>query len=603
MPLAIRELIGGDVATDDRPRLEPSELLVSPPVSLPDASPSLRLRFTSRWSHLAVPFGVATAVILGFYVRAMQSLPKGFPPNDGGLFYVMVHDLQANHYALPMYTSYNSGSIPYAYAPFSFYLAGVLNDITHIPLITLFQIIPLVVTTATILAVFPLARAILSPIGAVVATFVFALIPRSFIWLLMGGGITRSLGFLFAVLALYQVYRLYTTGASRYLFPTIALSSLCVLSHLETGEFLAYSMLIFLFFYGSSRRALWYTIIVGIGVVAVTAPWWGTVLYFHGLDPFRNAQQTGIAIWSGDAERSEIADTLRNLQGTTSEPFFPVLVRLGFLGVVTCVLGALTSISRRGLLLPGLPVWWLAINLLDNRAANTYSTLPIALLAGLAVTDFLFPVLNQPLVSKPYSWQVALFSSQRAREVVPLWISPIRKVLAVIVLGSALVYATNGALQTDPNLGGELPNLAAMLPADRAAMEWVAHETPATSQFLVVSQHLDWTTDKTSEWFPVFAERPSIATAQGYEWLPDKVFLRRIQQHWGAQLCADEDAQCIENWAATTGQTFDYVYIRITSDQPFLCCTLVPSLVDDPRYHLVYSGPGAMIFSRHPTDG
>ena len=293
----------------------------------------------------------------------------------------------------------------------------------------------------------------------------------------------------------------------------------------------------------------------------------------------------------------------RNLQSTTSEPFFPVLVRFAFLGVVTCVLGSLASVSRRGLLLPGLPVWWLAINLFDNRAANTYSTLPIALLAGLAVTDFLFPLLNQPLKSKPYSWQVALLSTGVSAVVRSMWLSRWRKMLAVVVLAGVLGYAAYGAFQTDPNTDGELPSLAALTPPDRVAMEWVASSTPLTSQFLVISQRLDWTTDKTSEWFPVLAERPSVATAQGYEWLPDKVFLRRIQQHWGAQLCSDQDSQCIENWAAETGQTFDYVYVRITSDQPFLCCTLVPSLVDDPRYHLVYSGPGAMIFARHAVDG
>jgi len=603
MSLAIRKPTSGDVATDDGPQLTESDLPRAPLDTAVVQSPSPFDRLVSGFVRFAVPLGVAAAVVLGFAVRAVQSLSKGFPPNDGGLFYAMVRDLQANNYALPAYTSYNSGSIPYAYAPFGFYLTAFLNDLTRIPLIPLFQIIPLVVTTATILAFFPLARAILSPTGAVIATFVFALIPRSFIWLLMGGGITRSLGFLFAVLALHRIYRLYSSGDGQYLYSAIIFSSLCVLSHLETGEFLAFSVLIFLFFYGSNRRALLHTAVLGIAVIAVTAPWWGTVLYFHGIDPFLNAQQTGIAIWSGDAERDEITNTLKNLQSTTSEPFFPILVRFAFLGVVTCVLGALASVSRRGLLLPGLPVWWLAINLVDNRAANTYSTLPIALLAGLAVTDFLFPLLNQPLKSKPYSWQVALLSTQRIGDVRPMWLSRWRKVLAVVVLAGVFGYAAHGAFQTDPNTDGELPSLAALAPAERVAMSWVAESTPPTSQFLIISHRFDWTTDKTSEWFPVLAERPSVATAQGYEWLPDKVFLRRIQQHWGAELCSDQDSQCIENWAAETGQTFDYVYVRITSDQPFLCCTLVPSLVDDPRYHLVYSGPGAMIFARHAVDG
>ena len=40
------------------------------------------------------------------------------------------------------------------------------------------------------------------------ATLAFALIPRSYEWLIMGGGITRAPGMLFALLALAAVIRL-----------------------------------------------------------------------------------------------------------------------------------------------------------------------------------------------------------------------------------------------------------------------------------------------------------------------------------------------------------------------------------------------------------
>lgn len=622
MSLAIRKPTGGDVAPDDGPReVTSTEASPEPPALASPSAPvagtaspaprrfALPLRWREEWrvprsrdeaAHLAVPLLVAAGMILGVAVRAIHTLPKGFPPNDGGLFFAMVRDLQANGYRLPEFTSYNNGSIPFAYAPLSFYLAGFLNDLLGIPLMTLFTLIPFAATAATVPAFYVLARAILpSRTAAIIALFVFALIPRSFIWMLMGGGITRSLGFLFAIIALHRVYRLYTTGDVKYIFPTVLYSSMCVLSHLETGQFLAYSILVFLFFYGASHKAIWHSAAVGLSVVAITAPWIAMVLSYHGLGPFQEAHKTGISIFAGEAERDFILNTLRNLQSTTSEPFFPVLYRLAILGGITTILGAIATISRRGMLLPGLPVWWLSIILLDNRASSTYTTVPMALLAGIAMVDFIFPLLNMPLMRKPYAWQTALFSRRVRQPQARQWISPVRRALAALVVAGVLGYAGHAAFQTSEDIPGELPSLSALTTSDVVAMDWVHDETPTTAQFLVISQRQDWTTDKTSEWFPVLAGRPSVVTAQGYEWLPDRVFIHRVQQHWGAQSCVDQDADCIENWAASTGHTFEYVYVRLLNPEPNMCCTLVPSLLNDPRYALVYSGPGAVVFARN----
>jgi len=69
---------------------------------------------------------LVSAVLLGVGVRAFHVLSHGFPLNDGGLFFSMVRDLQAAHYHLPAFTSYNDAGIPYAYSPLGFYLAGLL---------------------------------------------------------------------------------------------------------------------------------------------------------------------------------------------------------------------------------------------------------------------------------------------------------------------------------------------------------------------------------------------------------------------------------------------------------------------------------------------
>jgi len=84
------------------------------------------------------------AVLLGAAVRTYHVLSHGFPLNDGGLFFSMVRDLQAAHYRLPAFTSYNDAGIPYAYSPLGFYLAALVNDWTPLSLVDVFRWLPLV---------------------------------------------------------------------------------------------------------------------------------------------------------------------------------------------------------------------------------------------------------------------------------------------------------------------------------------------------------------------------------------------------------------------------------------------------------------------------
>ncbi|RPH60694.1 MAG: hypothetical protein EHM81_05760, partial [Chloroflexi bacterium] len=41
------------------------------------------------------------AVLFGALVRCLPAYLAGFPVNDGGMFYVMMKDLQANHFMPP----------------------------------------------------------------------------------------------------------------------------------------------------------------------------------------------------------------------------------------------------------------------------------------------------------------------------------------------------------------------------------------------------------------------------------------------------------------------------------------------------------------------
>ena len=78
--------------------------------------------------------GLSLAILLGGFVRLAHVIPNDFPLNDGSLFYTMVQDLRAAHYALPDTTSFNQAGIPFAYPPLGLYLAGFLSDIFKLDL-------------------------------------------------------------------------------------------------------------------------------------------------------------------------------------------------------------------------------------------------------------------------------------------------------------------------------------------------------------------------------------------------------------------------------------------------------------------------------------
>jgi len=519
---------------------------------------------------LRYPVALALAVALGIAVRAYHVLSQDFPLNDGGLFFAMVRDLQAAHFHLPAFTSYNGAGIPYAYSPLGFYLAGLLDSWTPLSLVEVFRWLPLVTSALTVVAVAWLADALLaSRWAAVAATIAFGLIPRSFIWLLMGGGLTRSLGFLFALVTLRLLYALYTEQRWLYV-PLVALAAaLTVLSHLGTAPFVAFSGLLLLLAYGRNRQAVLASAAAAAGAALLSAPWWLSVIHMHGFGPFIAASATGGSIFRS----LSLADTISTLAMLGLGTAESVLAIIGMLGAV----GFFFALSMGDWLLPA---WWIAIVTLDARQGSTFSTVPIALLAGVAVVQLLLPAMRRlPIATLSRSPGRAAWSPE-------------------VILGLFLVFATASAfLRNTPVIGG-MGDMGGLSRQELAAMQWVARETPANASFLIVAG-TPWEVDRNSEWFPALAHRKSVATVQGFEYRPLGEFAHKKREYIDLQNCAGWVSQCLRDWSRSTGQSYTHVYIPKSPDRN--CCRLLRySLQRDPAYRMIYDGPGAVLFVRRP---
>ena len=494
--------------------------------------------------------GIIEILAMAAVLRAIYVLTPGFPLNDGGLFYVFARDIQAAGYALPEFSTYNDGTIPFAYPPLAFYLAALLDDLTPLSLLDVIWLLPMVESIALVGAFYLLARQLLRDRWtALLATTAFALLPRSFIWLIMGGGLTRALALTCAVLAIHQARQAAIEGRWQPAARASILLAATFLTTLETATWVSVSLPLFVLFPLQRRRVVLLAAI-GLGTAALVLPWMLLVISDHGLDPFLAAREYG---GSAIGEGSILAAMGTLLNPTlTGEPHFPLIAALG-------LLGAVYSVVRGNWLLP---TWWALTVVMGTRAFPTLAALPTAMMAAIALRQVMAPALLHA---------GGVIATTRRRQAA----------LAAVGVG-ALVFLVVASLE---DRAGDQQYLRALTPAEVEAMEWIAAETPEDARFVVVSRN-GWYADRDGEWFPALAERENVATVQGYEWVAGE-FDRRADLQVMAQSCLPAPGNCYGDLSLL--ESFDYVYI------PETCCQNMRALLEQEwRYAPIFDN-GAVV--------
>lgn len=519
------------------------------------------------------------ALVLALVVRLPRVLATDFPINDGGIFYVMAGELSDSHLALPAETAYNQAHIPFAYPPLGVYVAAALHLVAGCSVLTLLRLLPLAANLLTVAALFFLARQLLpSPSTAGLAALLFVTLPRSYEWLIAGGGLTRSFGFLFLCLTALFGHRTLVGRHRGAVVPAGICLAFAVLSHPELGLLAAAWLLVLTAVAGLNRWTMARVAEAATVGVSLVAPWLATVLARHGLSPFHAAAGN-----SGFWLRGSLARLIS--PQATGEVGLPIVACLALLGAVVCL-------ARRELLLPG---WVLAVFVLTPRAALTPATAPLALLAALALADVVAPGLTSALAhpqratrgehsecpGRPLSGERfgrALYGS----------------VIAVLV-GYTLVVS---------NLARTTEGWATMRSVprpEREAMAWVAAHTPPGSRFVVASSATWWPADPVDEWFPALASRASVVAPNGAEWLPRGELKRREAAYAWLKGCAAVDRPCLDSLATRFGAGFTHVYVSkpavgASSGRPGASRGHSPELV------VVYDGPGATVYARRQLE-
>jgi len=440
---------------------------------------------TFVWTCVGVAIGV------GLLVRWPLVAEIDFPLNDGALFLVLIEAVLENGFALPESVVFNGGALPFAYPPLSFYVVALVSRITGIEPLSLVTYLPLLMNLVCIgLFVLFAARLCRSRSALFLAAFMFPLIPRSYEWLIMGGGVSRSVGMLCVLGALLAAARASRTLELRWLVASTCLLAASLASHLEWGITGWVSVTLLLLAARPSRRSAGVVFVMGCAMGVLTVPWWGLVLASHGLDPFLAASST-----SG----------FNDVGFPTRLVYFDLFTLSGSWLAVVAAIGLIMSLTSGDRRLRTVGLWLFLIYLATPRHAPTVASMPVAILVAVALSEGIERVMAfaAPVLGESHSAESTEGSPRR---------------IATLVLHGAICISAVLYIQWELHEREDYSTLHALTPAERAGMQWIHDQVEENARFLVVSSATHWEADRASEWFPVLAERRTVNTIQGLEW-------------------------------------------------------------------------------------
>jgi hypothetical protein len=498
---------------------------------------------------------IGAITVAGLVVRAIPVALSDFPVNDGGLFLAMTRAIQDAGWSLPATVAWNGSDLPFTYSPLAFYKVGLLNSLLGLDLYGIFRWYPLLMSVLIVPAVYLLAIELLrSDLGGAVAALAYALAPSSYVWMIQGGGVTRSPGLLVAVIALWQVVILVRQPTRGRAVGVGLLAGLTALVHPGAAVFLALSAVLVWLFEGRTRSSLIHAAGAILVALAVVAPWLIIVVATHGVTALVDVPSNGPDL------RFALLTVFSSRY--TGLPFFDPLGVIGLTMAIVCLF-------RRQWLLP---LWFFVATALSPQ----YAMVPFGLLVAVAAQS--------------------LASRHRESGSRPLR-TLLRRVPAIglAVLGACLVL--EGVVSAFVVLDPGVPVHA--LSADRRqAMAWVAAELEPDATVALITDSV-WPRDPDSEWFPLLAQRRSVATVQGSEWLGVAAFVKTRGAHHTLQTCVrSASVDCVREWLAEWPADYLYLpkgHLHGPSSPADCCAGLRRSLLADPAFTPVYDGPGATV--------
>ncbi len=507
--------------------------------------------------------------LLALAIRSYAIFSSNLPLNDGGMFYVMVEDLVVNNFSIPRFTNYNFFNIPYTYSPLAFYLTAFIWKITNIELLSLFRFLPLLFSLFSIPVFFEITKKITKSTKISLWTLLFYVTsPRSFQTIISGGGLTRSLGFFFALLTINYSIDLYQKKDKKSILLTSIFAGLCILTHIENAAF-AFSSVGAVFFASKIKlKDILNSLVVVFFSVLFISPFILQVFDLHGaLTPFAHAFHGNLSI----SDKTYLWNTFSGSQLSylfyMSENQFSLVPLLAIIGLFYAI------VTKEKFLI----MWTLFLIAFGSRMAHLAMALPLSIFSSIALVKVLLPSLFSLDLKNIY------FNKHK------------KQFISCFIIILSLFSASS-------SFGHKNTPINAISNTQENTMNWIKLNTPKGSKFIVITPMPSWIwfADRLPEWFPALAKRQSIATPQGKEWLTD--FRGALRLNEEMKKCNNSDVNCLENTANRFGMNFDHIYIpsdlKLEPDFDECCTLLKDSIMKSQNYQLIYSSDGELVFAK-----
>lgn len=502
---------------------------------------------------------VGFILLIGVFIRLMPLLLLGFPQeipyNGGGLYYAFSTTIIENNFQYPIDIPYYSSSgVPFAYNPLVFYLVALIAVCLNISPFVLHIYLPTIFSIISIVLFYILASGLFKDKNIVlISTFFYCVLPQAFSELTPGEGLVESFGtmlFLFGIIALFKMY---SGKKNKYCILSGILFGLIILGSPGGALAFAISLVIVPLFKEEFIPAVKTIFLVSLIGTIISAPWWMTVIYHHGI---------GTIIHGFLVKNTSILGYLVKLVGFSTGCGWLFGAALVLLGITYCL------ILKKWLL----PVWFILIFL----AGEIGYIVPI-------VASFLMAIGLLKVISPSLKF---IEDSKRGCN---LFTSIFIILICIHGVGTALNYNTEFHYTINPVSYTELRDVEVDC---FSAIEWAKDNSNENSRFFVVGDQNPWWG---GDWLPVLAQTPVINAGYGSEWNGNLSEIR-IMNDMIIEKLKNGDISSSERIANDYGTYFSHLFI-IKSDNTV---DLITILKMDDSIETVYENGRTIIFEVVP---
>jgi len=478
-------------------------------------------------------FLVIFTILLGAFIRFLPllliGLPQEIPFNGGGLYYSFSVSIIENYFHYPINIPYYSTlGVPFAYNPLVFYFVAFLATylkispfILHIYLPTIFSIISLVLF-------YIFARSLFQNKNIVItSTFFYCILPNAFSELIFGEGLVESFGTMLYLIGVIFLFHIYDGGKYKYCIFSGILFGIIILGSPGGALAFAITLMIIPFFKENFKSAIKTIFSVSIIGAIVSAPWWMTVIYYHGINSITNG-----VLW----RNPNILTYLFKILGFNTGCgwlFGTILVLLGF---IYCL------ILRKWLF----PIWFFFIFLASTREIGYIVPVIAALLMAIGLIKVILPSLN------------FLESSKTGHNI---FTSIFLILICIHGVGTALYYNTEFHF-TETDIPVSYNKLRDAEINGFSAISWAKDNSSIDSRFFIVGDRDLWWA---GDWLPVLLQRPVINVDYGSEWAGNYHKIVKMKKTIIEQL-RNGDIDSSEKIANEYGTYFTYIFIVKSDD-------------------------------------